>query len=210
MKKSGLLACFTSKAQALLRQKKVCLELAVLTAFVLSSAAGVSLAKTSAVCSQVRADTLRLHVVANSDSAEDQALKLQVRDSMLGEVEKLFENAADKSEALQTARQQLPRLQAAAEKAMRENGGGQSVQVRLVRMHFPVTHYQGFSLPAGEYDALRVELGQAAGHNWFCVLYPGLCLPSAEPALYPQPQENELITGPYELRFALLDWLESR
>ena len=82
------------------------------------------------------------------------------------------------------------------------------MRVRLVRMRFPTTHYEGFSLPAGEYDALRIELGKAAGHNWFCVLYPGLCLPSAECAAYPKQAENRLITGKCEVRLALLDWLQ--
>ena len=156
----------------------------------------------------MRADTLRLHIVANSDSAWDQELKLRVRDSMLQEVSVLFEKVPDQAQAVQTARRQLPRLQAAAERAVRENGSRQQVRVRLVRMRFPTTHYEGFSLPAGEYDALRIELGKAAGHNWFCVLYPGLCLPSAECAAYPKQAENRLITGKCEVRLALLDWLQ--
>ena len=127
---------------------------------------------------------------------------------MLQEVSALFEKVPDQAQAVQTARRQLPRLQAAAERAVRENGSRQQVRVRLVRMRFPTTHYEGFSLPAGEYDALRIELGKAAGHNWFCVLYPGLCLPSAECAAYPKQAENRLITEKCEVRLALLDWLQ--
>lgn len=208
MLRSGLSKRIFSKIRCCLHSRRICLEAALAAALLCSLAAGASFARFQAVCRQVRADTLRLHIVANSDSAQDQALKLRVRDSMLQEVSVLFEKVPDQAQAVQTARRQLPRLQAAAERAVRENGSRQQVRVRLVRMRFPTTHYEGFSLPAGEYDALRIELGKAAGHNWFCVLYPGLCLPSAECAAYPKQAENRLITEKCEVRLALLDWLQ--
>lgn len=208
MLRSGLSERISSKIRCCLHSRRICLEAALAAALLCSLAAGASFAHFQAVCRQVRADTLRLHIVANSDSAQDQALKLRVRDSMLQEVSVLFEKVPDQAQAVQTARLQLPRLQAAAERAVRENGSRQQVRVRLVRMRFPTTHYEDFSLPAGEYDALRIELGKAAGHNWFCVLYPGLCLPSAECAAYPKQTENRLITGKCEVRLALLDWLQ--
>ena len=201
---------FLRKLQAIGSDRRKCLECAFGAALVLSLLTGAYFAKLNAVCQQVRADTLRLHVVANSDSEQDQALKLQVRDRMLDEVEMLFANAGDQAEALQAAQQNLPRLQAAAHRAVQACGSEETVRVKLVRMHFPVTHYSTFSLPAGEYDALRVELGQAKGHNWFCVLYPGLCLPSAEKASYPTGEENKLVGGQYEFRFAILDWLNGK
>lgn len=208
MLRSGLSERIFSKIRCCLHSRRICLEAALAAALLCSLAAGASFARFQAVCRQVRADTLRLHIVANSDSEQDQALKLRVRDSMLQEVSALFEKVPDQAQAVQTARRQLPRLQAAAERAVRENGSRQQVRVRLVRMRFPTTHYEGFSLPAGEYDALRIELGKAAGHNWFCVLYPGLCLPSAECAAYPKQAENRLITEKCEVRLALLDWLQ--
>lgn len=208
MLQSGLSERIFSKIRCCLHSRRICLEAALAAALLCSLAAGASFARFQAVCRQVRADTLRLHIVANSDSAQDQELKLRVRDSMLQEVSALFEKVPDQAQAVQTARRQLPRLQAAAERAVRENGSRQQVRVRLVRMRFPTTHYEGFSLPAGEYDALRIELGKAAGHNWFCVLYPGLCLPSAECAAYPKQAENRLITEKCEVRLALLDWLQ--
>ena len=208
MLRSGLSERIFSKIRCCLHSRRICLEAALAAALLCSLAAGASFARFQVVCRQVRADTLRLHIVANSDSAQDQALKLRVRDSMLQEVSALFEKVPDQAQAVQTARLQLPRLQAAAERAVRKNGSRQQVRVRLVRMRFPTTHYEGFSLPAGEYDALRIELGKAAGHNWFCVLYPGLCLPSAECAAYPKQAENRLITGKCEVRLALLDWLQ--
>ena len=208
MLRSGLSKRIFSKIRCCLHSRRICLEAALAAALLCSLAAGASFARFQAVCREVRADTLRLHIVANSDSAWDQELKLRVRDSMLQEVSALFEKVPNQAQAVQTARRQLPRLQAAAERAVRENGSRQQVRVRLVRMRFPTTHYEGFSLPAGEYDALRIELGKAAGHNWFCVLYPGLCLPSAECAAYPKQAENRLITEKCEVRLALLDWLQ--
>lgn len=208
MLRSGLSERIFSKIRCCLHSRRICLEAALAAALLCSLAAGASFARFQAVCRQVRADTLRLHIVANSDSAQDQKLKLRVRDSMLQEVSALFEKVPDQAQAVQTAHRQLPRLQAAAERAVRENGSRQQVRVRLVRMRFPTTHYEGFSLPAGEYDALRIELGKAVGHNWFCVLYPGLCLPSAECAAYPKQAENRLITEKCEVRLALLDWLQ--
>ena len=208
MLRSGIVKRIFSKIRCCLHSRRICLEAALAAALLCSLAAGASFARFQAVCRQVRADTLRLHIVANSDSAWDQELKLRVRDSMLQEVSALGEKVPDQAQAVPTARRQLPRLQAAAERAVRENGSRQQVRVRLVRMRFPTTHYEGFSLPAGEYDALRIELGKAAGHNWFCVLYPGLCLPSAECAAYPKQAENRLITEKCEVRLALLDWLQ--
>ena len=108
----------------------------------------------------------RLHVVANSDGAEDQALKLQVRDAVLAEIRP--EDDPDDA-------QLLMRLQAAAERAVAAAGEDQAVTVYRTRMYFDTRVYDTFSLPAGMYDAVRVELGTAAGKNWWCVLFPPLC-----------------------------------
>lgn len=161
------------------------------------------------VCGQVRADTLRLHIVANSDSAEDQALKLTVRDAVLAETEALFADVPDKQTALHMAAENLKVFERAAADAVRRAGKTQSIGVKMVRMRFSPTDYDDFSLPPGEYDAIRIELGEAKGHNWFCVLYPGLCLPSAQKAEYPEKEENAVVTGNYAIGFALLDWLEN-
>lgn len=162
----------------------------------------------AAVAASVRADTLRLHVQANSDAPDDQLLKLIVRDAMLEEAGRLFGTEADKAGAVELARASLPALQLAAERAVAQAGSTLPVKVYLTNMYFGTTCYSDFTLPAGRYDALRVELGAHAGKNWFCVLYPGLCLPAAgEPAVYPTSAEQELIEngGRYEVRFAALE-----
>ena len=105
---------------------------------------------------------IRLHVVANSDSQRDQALKLQVRDKVLA----FTENA-------------LPTIQAMAEATLRENGCEDRVETRLEPAEFPLKTYSGFRLPAGEYLALRVLIGKAEGQNWWCVVYPPLCMTAA-------------------------------
>lgn len=153
------------------------------------------------VSAAVRADTLRLHILANSDAIPDQLLKLKVRDAVLAELGPLLQNAADKAEAQARLQAALPQLQAVAQRV-----SGQAVAVSLASAPFAARDYGSFALPAGVYTALRIELGAGQGHNWFCVLYPGLCLPGAE-AQYPTAQENALVFGKYCIRFALWDFL---
>lgn len=154
----------------------------------------------------VRADTLRLHIRANSDSVEDQRLKLTVRDAILQEAGSLFAQSGGKTEALTAATESLPQIEALARKTLAESNCFLPVRASVTRMYFDTTAYDGFTLPAGEYDALRLEIGSGAGHNWFCVLYPGLCIPAAEgEALYPEPAEQELVEKTPEIRFAVLE-----
>ena len=122
---------------------------------------------------------IRLHVVANSDSQRDQALKLQVRDKVLAFTENAMRAAADRQEANRTLRAALPTIQAMAEETLRENGCADRVETRLESAEFPLKTYSGFRLPAGEYLALRVLIGEAEGQNWWCVVYPPLCMTAA-------------------------------
>ena len=140
---------------------------------------------------RVRADTIRLHILANSDTWDDQLLKLQVRDAVLAAIPEAVtraDNPQQASAALQTA---LPALQSAADNA-------------LHRAHSAARDYGSFALPGGEYTALRIELGAARGRNWFCVLYPALCLSGAQ-SDYPTKAENALVFGRYEVRWAVKD-----
>ena len=136
----------------------------------------------AAVC----ADTLRLHILANSNSVDDQLLKLKVRDAVLEEMPAILQNAATKQEAETAVSGALWRLQQVAQRAVRRTGSSQTVRVRLEQADFAARDYGSFRLPAGEYTALRIELGAAAGHNWFCVLYPELCV-GASQARYDTP-----------------------
>ena len=159
---------------------------------------------------------VRLHVLANSDSEEDQALKLEVRDRLLAHVEPILEGAADRREAEALLRGQLLELERIAGEEIRAQGYDYAVDVRLEDTMFPTREYDGFTLPAGEYLALRVLIGQGAGQNWWCVVFPPLCLASVseesvETAAEGVLSENQiaLITGQdggYVLKFRLIEW----
>lgn len=158
-----------------------------------------------AVCN----DTLRLHILANSDTLQDQLVKLQVRDALLPEIAACVNGATDKQQAIEAIRKGMPGLQTVAQQAA---GREQSVRIGLERQEFAARDYGTFALPDGTYTALRVELGAAAGRNWFCVLYPSLCVGDGT-ARYESKAENAVVFGEYELRFALVDawdWVKTR
>ena len=156
------------------------------------------------VAAQVRADTIRLHVLANSDTIEDQLLKLQVRDAILAALPATVTGATSPQAAQQALQCALPALRAAVNRTLLDAHSGQTATVRLETFAFSARDYGDFALPGGDYTALRVELGAARGHNWFCVLYPELCIGSSG-ARYEDDAENALVFGGYEIRFALLD-----
>ncbi len=187
--------------------KRKVLELGVGLGLLLSVVLTVAAAQRSKVAAQVRADTIRLHVLANSDTLEDQLLKLEVRDAILDALPATVTSAATPQQAAQALRTALPRLQRAANLALHQAHSAQRAAVRLETADFAARAYGSFALPGGAYTALRVELGDAQGHNWFCVLYPALCVAGAT-AEYPTPQENALVFGRYEVRFALWDALQ--
>lgn len=152
---------------------------------------------------------VRLHVVANSDSEQDQALKLRVRDAVLEASEGL------EAEDLEAA---LPRLQAAAQACLREQGSGDPVTVSLGEERFPTRLYDNFALPAGVYRSLRVTIGAGEGHNWWCVAFPSICFRATAAEVQDAAvsagftgEEVRLITGDgggYVLKFKALELLE--
>ena len=158
--------------------------------------------------------TIRLHVVANSDSAEDQAQKLQVRDAVLEKVAQITETCSDAASAKREIALHIDEIRAAAQKET-----AYDVQVRLGTEQFETRYYDTFTLPAGEYPALRVNLGKAQGHNWWCVVFPSLCTAAASEALERtaavggfDSEETELIEvgeEAYELRFKSFEWLQA-
>ena len=159
---------------------------------------------------------VRLHVIASSDSPEDQAVKLKVRDAILKEIDRMsFESI---EEAVQTLSGHLEELGASAQKALRQEGISQRVQVRLCTEEYPVRDYGTFSLPAGEYVSLQVKLGEAQGQNWWCVVYPGLCHATNDEAFFQAAEAAGLSDGQIRLmrldssqvqfRFKLLELLQ--
>ena len=122
---------------------------------------------------------LRLHVVANSDSDADQALKLEVRDAVLDCAAGYLENVSDVRAAEQVLGAHLAELTGAGQAVVREKGYDYAVRASLGTSHFPTKTYDGFALPAGDYRALRVTIGAGEGRNWWCVVFPALCVSAA-------------------------------
>lgn len=133
-----------------------------------------------AEATQVRlaSQVIRLHVLANSDSEEDQALKLEVRDRVLETTSALLTGETEPQAAAVLLDQHLDDIAQTAAQEISAQGHDDRVEVRLEQTWFPTRQYQGISLPAGNYLALRVLIGEAEGHNWWCVVFPNLCLPA--------------------------------
>ena len=129
----------------------------------------------NAVSSNISTAVFRLHVIANSDSNEDQQLKLKVRDSLLQYMNTLCSNCSTKEEAMLIANNHKNDFQEIAENVIIENNYNYPVKIKINNFYFPTKTYGDISLPAGYYDALRVEIGEAKGKNWWCVMFPSLC-----------------------------------
>ncbi len=191
-------------------------ECALLIAFALTLVTGVwATGSQSALAGQV----VRLHVIANSDSDADQALKLQVRDAVLSAAAPLLEGATGQEQAEQALSAHLQELADIGAWVVAREGYDYPVAVSLEDCWFPTREYEDFALPAGTYRALRVVIGEGAGRNWWCVVFPPLCLASVtetveETAALSGLSEDQiaLITGDdqqYVLKFKLLEWWNS-
>ncbi len=158
---------------------------------------------------EIRSETLRLHIIANSDSEEDQNLKLKVRDAVLESTGELFAEVSGKTEAIAAAEYSANDIKAIAENVITSEGFDYSVQVEVTEMWFETRSYEGFSLPAGDYDAVRIIIGKGEGKNWWCVMYPALCVPGAEKAIEKYEDNSGFISGNgYEMRFRIIELLE--
>lgn len=149
-------------------------------------------------------DIVRLRVVANSDSVEDQRIKLQVRDAVLREISTWAESADSASDMLALLEQHREDIARTVSQTLRQNGRAESFTIRLDQDYYPTREYDTFSLPAGEYRGLRIFLGNARGHNWWCVLYPSLCLDAAGAQEQLTEEERGLIyqnNSEYAIRF---------
>ena len=201
----------TGKKKAIRRRIDAALGGGLLIAMLLCPLAGFG-----QQCAGVRDEVLRLHILANSDSPEDQALKLRVRDAVLEETGSLFSAVGTREEALEQARANLPAIVETARQALRAQGCQLPVEAEITRMYFNTREYgEDTTLPAGEYQALRLSIGEARGRNWWCVMFPPLCVPAAEAAVEGQESKaaeediEALNQEPhYRLSFAVVEWLE--
>lgn len=161
-------------------------------------------------------ELLRLHVVGNSNSAEDQQIKLQLKDAIVTYLQPIVEKIPTKQEAVDYIRKNLDALEAFSNRVLDSLGVIDRAKVSLQPEKFDTRAYDTFTLPAGVYDALRVEIGAAEGKNWWCVVFPSLCLPATTEDFQDTAVGagfsgtlTDTISGekPYEIRFFFLDWL---
>jgi len=129
----------------------------------------------TAISGNISEAVFRLHVIANSDTSEDQSLKLKVRDSLIKYMNTICSNCNTKQEAISIAKKHQSEFQKIAEQTIQNNGYNYSVKINIDNFYFPTKNYGDISLPAGLYDALKVEIGSAKGQNWWCVMFPSLC-----------------------------------
>lgn len=159
---------------------------------------------------ELREGLLRLHVVGASDAKEDQEVKLLVRDAVLASLEDGLADLTDPEAAYDYVARMLPKVKATADRCLEEAGFSDTAQVSLTEETFPTRDYDTFSLPAGVYKALRVVIGEGEGKNWWCVVFPQLCMAGedfVETASVAglSPDLTGTLEGEYELRFWLLE-----
>lgn len=146
----------------------------------------------NAVSSNIESSVFRLHVIANSDSKEDQDLKYIVRDNILTYINEISKNASTKEEVIEIARNNIDTIKQIAQETVYENGYNYSVNIKIGNFAFPTKQYGDISLPAGFYDALRVEIGSTSGQNWWCVMFPPLCFVDVSSGVVPEESKEVL------------------
>lgn len=134
----------------------------------------------SAQCADIENSVLRMHVIANSDSEEDQKIKLTVKDEVVKEGAKLLENAENKEEAMNILMENILLLEKTANSELVKNGFDEKAKVSVEKTFFPTRQYETTTLPAGIYDSVLVKIGEAKGKNFWCVMFPSMCIPMAQ------------------------------
>ncbi len=167
-------------------------------------------------CDNIRNKMLRMHVVANSNTDADQELKLKVRDAILLEGEKIFDGSVTANEAKEKITPHIERLTQCAEKIITENGYDYPVKISVEKEFFKARTYDNsVTLPSGYYTAIKVIIGEGAGENWWCVMFPPMCLPAAEGECeiedFLTDEETEIVTKPskYKFKFKIVEIFET-
>lgn len=145
-----------------------------------------------AVSSDIKDSVFRLHVIANSDSTEDQNLKYIVRDRVLEYINNISKNVSSKDEVIQITKENIYEIQKISENTIKENGYDYKVKLNIGNFAFPTKTYGDISFPAGYYDALKIEIGEAKGQNWWCVMFPPLCFVDVTSGIVPE-ESKEII-----------------
>ena len=145
-----------------------------------------------AVSTDISSSVFRLHVIANSNSDEDQSLKYKVRDSLLNYMNNICKDCNSKEEAINIVSEHQEEFKQVALETIRNEGLSYDVKIEIGNFEFPTKHYGDISLPAGFYDALKVEIGKAEGRNWWCVMFPSLCFVDVSSGIVPEESKEEL------------------
>lgn len=186
-------------------------ELSLLIGFAIATV--FSITGFASTCEEIRGDVLRLHVLANSDSEEDQQLKLLVRDALLEKGKNIFDGSVTKENAEEKIEEEKEALIETAEKVIKENGFDYDVEITVTDEFFTTRTYENVTLPAGKYKAVRVLIGESSGQNWWCVMFPPLCIPTAQPDinLFFTEDEIKLVESDprYEPRFKIIEIYEN-
>ena len=158
----------------------------------------------NAVSTDIQNSVFRLHVIANSDSKEDQNLKFKVRDALIEYMNFISENISSKEEAIRLAKENKNEFYNIAKKVILDNGFNYDVNIEIGNFSFPTKNYGDISLPSGFYDALKVEIGKASGQNWWCVLFPSLCFVDVSNGIVPEESKEELQSNLQEEEYNLI------
>ncbi|MBD5112577.1 MAG: stage II sporulation protein R [Ruminococcaceae bacterium] len=190
------------------------LTISVLVLGILFSAAFGSFQVFANRCGDVTKEVLRLHIPANSDSEEDQQIKLSLRDFVLERFGGELSDCGTLEIAERRAEELIPEIERECTEFLLDNGFSYGAKAELTTMYFTTREYDRLILPAGEYRALRITLGSGEGHNWWCVIFPQLCLPAvSEPISADENAENVLdaFGKPQKItvKFAVFEWFQS-
>ncbi len=146
----------------------------------------------------------RLHIIANSDSIEDQTLKLKVRDAVLEYMKTLTEATTDKNSVIEYSKSNIDKFKEIAQNVIKENGYDYSVNIEIGNFYFPTKYYGNISLPSGNYDAMRIKIGKAEGQNWWCSLFPPLCFVNISSGVIDEQSENYLKSTLSDEEFSII------
>ena len=158
----------------------------------------------NAVSTDIQNSVFRLHVIANSDSDEDQNLKYIVRDKVLEYISSISNSSMTKDEVIALASENINEIQKIAENTIYENGYNYSVKLNIGNFSFPTKKYGDITFPAGFYDALKIEIGEAKGHNWWCVMFPPLCFVDVTSGIVPEESKQTIRDNLSEEEYKLL------
>ncbi len=156
------------------------------------------------VLSNISSEVFRLHIIANSDSYEDQHLKYLVRDKLLSYMNTICADVSSKAEAINLAYLHIDDFEKIAQNVIVENGFNYPVNITIEKTNFPTKNYGDISLPAGIYDALNVKIGTASGHNWWCVMFPPLCFVDVSAGIVPDESKEALSSSLEEESYNLI------